>query len=237
MRDLHIVVIHDVGEVIRRKPIGLHDDKIVLAIGLLVRVVHEVGHRDALFGGYEPDRVRLAVRRAPVGLGALDALARPRVVRGAAAGGGLRDVELEVLPGAETPERMAALEQLVRMLPVEVEAQGLAARVSSRAPESPVVRALPGASLLTCLYGPNSPPLSGPANVKHERLACLVWPAGARAAYLRPSADRPTAGHHTDAAPSLRQNVPAHRARQPLTHSCLSLNPRRRSPGPYPPAG
>lgn len=110
MSDVHEVIVHDVGKVIGRKPVALHDDEVILALGLLVCAVHQVGRRDGRLGGLEPDRVRLPVGRAPVRLGRRDAPARPRVVGGVAAGGGLLDVELQFVPGAEAPERAAALE-------------------------------------------------------------------------------------------------------------------------------
>lgn len=119
VRNLHEMVVHDVGEVIRRIPVRLHEHKVLLGLLLLERPVDgvsELGGAEAR--RVEADHVRLPRGSAAVRLRAGDGTAGARVGRRAAGVVQGALLGLEVLGRAEAAVRRAVGEERLRVLVV-----------------------------------------------------------------------------------------------------------------------
>ena len=156
MRDLHQVVIDHIGEMIRWVAISFDNNEIFFGLALLVAVVHDVVelHRDG--AALESDGVRLAA--APLGFFERNLAASPWVVCRGPSDMGFGFMPLKVGGRTEAPVRLAFLDEslgvaMIMCIPLRL------------CMESASMHGKPGAieiRWLTCLYGPNGPPTSGP---------------------------------------------------------------------------
>lgn len=114
VRYVHQVVVDHVGEVVRRVPVALHDDVLVLRVTLAVEAVDDVADLGRPGPAPEPDDVGVAAGRAPGRLLRRNREASARVkARVLAVLECLPLLRLDVLLGAEAAEGVAGLDELV----------------------------------------------------------------------------------------------------------------------------
>ena len=68
MCDTHEVVIHNVGKVIRRKPVTFHDDEVVLGKLFLIQAIDNVANRDRRRAASKTDSMGLTPGSSFIGL-------------------------------------------------------------------------------------------------------------------------------------------------------------------------
>jgi hypothetical protein len=129
--DLHEVVINDIGKMVCRKPICLHENEVALVLVLLVVPIHGIRERRATLTA-ESDDMALATRSTARRLVGRDAAAGSGIVDQVAAVEGLLLVLLEVFGRAEASVSVAAFQKLLGMLGVVMQALGLLSVSTSR---------------------------------------------------------------------------------------------------------
>jgi hypothetical protein len=59
--DLHVTVVDNIGKVIGREAVALHDDIVILGVFLLEAVINYVSNHEGLLGALEPNGELLAL--------------------------------------------------------------------------------------------------------------------------------------------------------------------------------
>lgn len=123
MCDLHEVVVHNVGEVVGRKAVALHDNKMVFGEFFPVETVHDIMDSGRAKATAKSNSVCLASRGSFRRLVGRDRQAHPRICAEYAIRlQGLVVVGGHVVVGAEATERFTLLQKTVHVLLVDVKA-------------------------------------------------------------------------------------------------------------------
>ena len=141
MRDLHQRIVHDHGEVVRRRAVGANDHRIADHLGLKTDLAADgVGEDDlASLGHAKADRRPLARRNARAGLLAWYGAARAGIERRPPGLDRLPPLRLELRSRAEAVVRRVGVQQLFRVRLVEVQPLGLAVRTERAAEIGPLI--------------------------------------------------------------------------------------------------
>ena len=123
MSDLHEVVVHNVGEVVSREAVALHDNKVVFGEFFLVETVHDIMDSGRARATAKSNSVCLASRGSFRRLVGRNRQAHSRIcAKHAICFRGLVTVSGHVVVGAEATERFALLQKTVHMLLVDTKA-------------------------------------------------------------------------------------------------------------------
>jgi hypothetical protein len=119
MGDLHVVVINDVGEVVSRETIPLHDDKVILGVLLDEAVVDDVSNHQGPLGALEAYGERVPLVGAIIRLLGGDVGTCAWIEGWLSGYVGRSLVFLQGLGGAEAPVCLALPDELVGVVVVE----------------------------------------------------------------------------------------------------------------------
>jgi hypothetical protein len=175
MGDLHVVVVNNVGEVVGRETIPLHDDKVILGVLLAEAVVDHVSDHEGPLSALEAYCEPFPLVGAFIRLLGGDVETCTRIEGWLSGNVGVSLVFLQGLGGAKAPVCLTLPDELVGVFLVEGQSFGLGQSVLGG-------YRWPWWRDLTCLYGPYGPFWSGPGEivsahiVSHDRLILTFIP-------------------------------------------------------------
>lgn len=131
MGDSHKMVVNNISEVIGRKSVTFHDDKVVFGQLLLILSINNITDGSRAGPAAKSDSMCLSSRSPFIRFVGGDGQAYSRIRAKCTAGlEGLVLVCSHVILGAEAPKRFALMEKTICMLSVDIKALGLCANVS-----------------------------------------------------------------------------------------------------------